>query len=78
MPDVKNQLSFTAVLADVERHGGSDTGLGDFALNYRYQLLGDGNAPVAIAPRLSIFFPTGSYCARPSARARSAFRSACR
>jgi hypothetical protein len=60
VPDIKHQLSFTAVLADVERHGGSDTGLGDFALNYRYQLLGDGNAPVAIAPRLSIFFPTGS------------------
>ena len=61
VPDVTHQLSFTALLARVERHGGADTGLGDFALNYRYQLLGNGEAPVAIAPRLSVFFPTGSY-----------------
>lgn len=61
VPDETHQLSFTALLSRVERHGGADTGLGDFALNYRYQLLGNGDAKVAIAPRLSVFFPTGSY-----------------
>jgi hypothetical protein len=61
VPDETHQLSFTALLARVQRHGGAGTGLGDFALNYRYQLLGNGEAPVAIAPRLSVFFPTGSY-----------------
>jgi hypothetical protein len=60
VPDQTNQLSFTALLSRVERRGGG-TGLGDFALNYRYQLLGSGEAPVAIAPRLTVFFPTGSY-----------------
>ena len=32
VPNEKHQLSFTAALARVERHGGEDTGLGDFAL----------------------------------------------
>ena len=60
VPDEKQQLSFTALLSRVERHGGEGTGLGDFALNYRYQLIGNGEAKVAVAPRLSVFFPTGS------------------
>ena len=61
VPDVKNQLSYTVLLSRVEHGGGSNTGLGDFALNYRYQLIGDGQAKVAMAPRLTVFFPTGSY-----------------
>jgi hypothetical protein len=61
VPNETHQLSFTALLSRVERHGGEDTGLGDFALNYRYQLLGNGEAKVAIAPRLSVFFPTGNH-----------------
>ncbi len=56
-----HQLSFTALLSRVERHGGTATGLGDLALNYRYQLIGSGDSRVAMAPRLSVFFPTGSY-----------------
>lgn len=61
VPNETHQLSYTALLSRVERQGGADTGLGDFALNYRYQLLGNGEAKVAIAPRFSVFFPTGSY-----------------
>jgi Putative MetA-pathway of phenol degradation len=61
VPNETHQLSFTALLSRVERHGGDDTGLGDFALNYRFQLLGNGEAKVAIAPRFTVFFPTGSY-----------------
>jgi hypothetical protein len=33
--------------------------LGDTALNYRYQLVGNGDARVAFAPRLSLLLPTG-------------------
>lgn len=61
VPNQTHQLSFTALLSRVERHGGTNTGLGDFALNYRYQLVGSSESKVAVAPRLSIFFPTGSY-----------------
>ena len=61
VPNEKHQLSFTALLSRVERHGGENTGLGDFALNYRYQLVGNGEARFAVAPRFTINFPTGSY-----------------
>ncbi|WP_257304935.1 transporter [Geothrix campi] len=56
---IKHQLSFTLPW---QRLGSSLDGkqaFGDVALNYRYQLLGDGNAKVAIAPRLSVLLPTG-------------------
>jgi len=39
---------------------GRGAGLGDLALNYRRQLVGDDDAPVALAPRLSLLLPTGS------------------
>ena len=51
----RHQLSFTL---PVERAGGA-TGVGDIALNYRYQL-GGGERAVAAAPRLSLLLPTGS------------------
>lgn len=34
-------------------------GLGDVSLNYRWQAIGDGDSPVALAPRLSLVLPTG-------------------
>ena len=37
----------------------STTGVGDLALNYRWQAVGSGQTPVAFAPRLSILLPTG-------------------
>jgi hypothetical protein len=52
-----NQLSYTIpVLHDTE----NGTGVGDVALNYRYQLLGDGGAGLHLAPRATLFLPTGS------------------
>jgi hypothetical protein len=57
VPGVAHQLSYTLLLASV---GPGDRGLGDLALNYRHQLVGDGEAKVALAPRLSVLFPTGS------------------
>lgn len=60
VPDETHQLSYTVLLSRVEHDSGANTGLGDFALNYRYQLIGNGEAKVAMAPRLTVFFPTGS------------------
>ena len=57
---VKHQLSYTIAVARVTGSEGAATGLGDILLNYRYQLVGDGDAPVAMAPRLSVLLPTGS------------------
>jgi len=54
-----HQLSFTLPW---QRLGASLDGkqaFGDVAINYRYQLLGDGDALVAISPRLSVILPTG-------------------
>ncbi|HJW72961.1 MAG TPA: transporter [Geothrix sp.] len=56
---ITHQLSFTLPW---QRLGSSLDGkqaFGDVALNYRYQLLGDGEAKVAISPRLSVLLPTG-------------------
>lgn len=52
---LKNQLSYT--LTSAGAHG--RTGAGDFALNYRYQLAGDGESRVAVSPRLTVILPTG-------------------
>jgi hypothetical protein len=56
-PAPRNQLSYT--LALVPASDGQGVGLGDTALNYRYQLVGNGEARVAFAPRLSLLLPTG-------------------
>lgn len=54
---ITNQLSYTIpVLHDAA----TGTGLGDIALNYRYQLLGDGGDGLHLAPRATVFLPTGS------------------
>ncbi len=59
---IKNQLSYTLQVARVQREDGTKTsGFGDLALNYRYQLIGDGEADVAMAPRLSLLVPSGSF-----------------
>jgi hypothetical protein len=52
-----HQFSYTIPVQRTESP--SRTGLGDAALNYRYQLRG-GEDGVAIAPRLSMLLPTGS------------------
>ncbi len=56
---LRHQLSVTAALSHSGAYLGSGTSWGDTALNYRYQLVGDGEAHVAVAPRLSMLLPTG-------------------
>jgi DtxR family Mn-dependent transcriptional regulator len=55
-PSVRNQLSYTIPFAGVDGHDG----LGDVALNYRYQLLEETGGRPAVAPRLTLVCPTGS------------------
>lgn len=64
VPDQKHQLSFALPVAHADEH----TGLGDLALNYRYQLIGDGDARAAMAPRVpGVAFPVGiGRTARPA------------
>jgi len=58
VPKQAHQFSYTIPVARVT-DGQSATGLGDVALNYRYQLLMTG--PYALAPRFSLILPTGDY-----------------
>jgi hypothetical protein len=53
---IRHQLSYTFAL----EHSSNGTGLGDLALNYRYQLLGNSQARTVVAPRLTLLLPTGS------------------
>ena len=55
----RHQLSYTVPIVRADESSGS-AGIGDIALNYRYQLVGDGDAAVAFSPRLSALIPTGS------------------
>jgi hypothetical protein len=54
---IRHQLSFDLPIV----RSASSTGIGDVSLNYRYQLLGDGDAKIAIAPRISMLVPTGDW-----------------
>jgi hypothetical protein len=54
---IHHQLSYTLPLQNDDR----GTGLGDVGVNYRYQLLGDPDAPVVFAPRFSLLLPTGEH-----------------
>lgn len=60
VPDEKNQLSFTLPVEAVGFGDSTARGVGDLLLNYRYQLVGDGEAAVACAPRLTLVVPTGN------------------
>jgi hypothetical protein len=53
--DETHQLSYTIPVLDP----GSSAGLGDIALNYRYQAVSGGS--VAFSPRASLLLPTGDY-----------------
>lgn len=52
-----HQFSFTLPVLRTETD--SSPRFGDILLNYRYQLVGDGDAKLAISPRLSFILPTG-------------------
>lgn len=57
-----HQLSLTVPVQRLASSpDGGRRGFGDVALNYRYQLLGDGDATVAFSPRLSLLLPTGNH-----------------
>lgn len=54
---LRHQLSYTVPL--VHPGDGFSAGLGDVSVDYRYQLVGDASARLAVAPRLSVVLPTG-------------------
>lgn len=56
-PSQRHQLSYTIPVQSAGT--GLGRGLGDVMLNYRYQLLGRGDSPLYVAPRLSLVVPTG-------------------
>lgn len=51
-----HQVSYTVPLLRPE---GQSAGLGDIAVHYRYQLVGRPDTHLLLAPRLSLFLPTG-------------------
>lgn len=57
--DARHQLSYTLVGAHAGAFEGSGAGLGDFILNYRYQLVGNGDTRTAFSPRVSMLLPSG-------------------
>jgi len=59
VPGVRHQLSYTLVALHAGAFPDSGAGIGDIFLNYRYQLVGNGDTRVAFSPRLSVIFPTG-------------------
>jgi hypothetical protein len=58
---LQHQFSYTLPLAGMQASRDGGRGVGDILLNYRYQLVGDGDARIAVAPRLSLVLPTGDY-----------------
>ncbi len=59
VPDERHQLSFTLPYQRLEASLDGRRALGDILINYRYQLLGNGEAVVAMSPRFSLILPTG-------------------
>jgi hypothetical protein len=55
-PGIHHQLSVTVPFGRVN----GETGPGDVALNYRYQLLEEEKGHPAVAPRATVLMPTGS------------------
>ncbi|HUR94748.1 MAG TPA: transporter [Gemmatimonadales bacterium] len=53
---MKRQLSYTVPVTGAAENG---TGVGDVALNFRYQVVGEGGDEVHVAPRLSLLVPSG-------------------
>ncbi len=57
----RHQLSYTLAALHAGDQPTSGAGFGDVILNYRYQLLGNGDAQVAFAPRFSVLLASGDY-----------------
>ena len=60
MRNPRHQFSYTLIGMHAGAVPGSGAGLGDIAINYRYQLVGNGESRSAFAPRVSVLLPTGS------------------
>lgn len=56
----KHQLSYTVPVGQFADGPGIGAGIGDIALNYRYQVAGGGGKRFSFSPRLSLLLPTGS------------------
>jgi hypothetical protein len=56
---VRGQTHQASVTFNAARPEDAKAGLCDLALNYRWQAVGSGDAPVAFAPRLTFLVPTG-------------------
>jgi hypothetical protein len=54
---LKHQFSYTIPTSSLDDTG--QHGIGDILLNYRYQLTGNSDSRLAIAPRFSVILPTG-------------------
>jgi hypothetical protein len=54
-PSITHQLSYTVPFQRID----GSSGIGDVAINYRYQWIGDGDAQFAVSPRLTALLPTG-------------------
>ena len=59
VPGIRHQLSYTIPVMGFGDRADGGRGVGDIALNYRYQLIGNGDTKVAVAPRFSLLMPTG-------------------
>ncbi len=59
VPRQAHQVSYTIPYGR-SGEAGVPAGLGDVALNYRYQLAGSGETRFACAPRVSLLLPTGN------------------
>jgi hypothetical protein len=55
-----HQFSYVIPSYHVVENGDRQHGVGDILLNYRYQLLEEGDIKPALAPRFSLITPTGS------------------
>jgi len=57
--DPRHQLSYTVAALQPGAYASAGPGSGDVALNYRYQLLGNGETRIAFSPRLTLLLPLG-------------------
>ena len=55
-----HQFSYTIPSCHLVEDGSRVSGMGDILLNYRYQLLYEGDCKPAVAPRFSLILPTGN------------------
>ena len=56
---VLGQTHQASVTFTAARPEGASAGIGDLALNYRFQAIGSGDTRFALAPRLTVLVPTG-------------------